>query len=238
MSARSQFLAVRRLASLASLASCALAAPVTAQEPGLPVYHSPAHLPVRGVLADFGIGAGYAGTGRLLSYGGRLQSAFDAIQIFAGVHGVSPDADGLGSGIGLEAAIAWRLLEPRPRRVANLQVGVAWTDIDATGDRDGITFFDVPLSASLGAYLPTPAGPAEAWIAPRVHLRHTAVDTPDFEGGTYVGPGLSAGLRFTTAAPQLGGSIAVDGLGLKDPATDSWRLLTAVSLTVHWLLLR
>lgn len=225
-----------------ALIGCALfsfgsANALAAQQPGLPVEHSPAHLPVRGILADFGVGAGYAGTGTLVSFGGRLQTAFDRVQIMAGAHAISPSSDALDTGLGIEATIAVQLSPARPRRVINAQVGFAWTDFGAVDDDVGITFIDVPLSLAVGAYLPTPKGPAEAWFAPRLHIRHTA-NRRSFDPGTRVGPGLSAGLRFTTAAPQLGGSISVDALGMDDPARDGWRVLTSFDITLHLLLLR
>lgn len=228
---------LRALSSIFVLATLPCAA--AAQQPGLPVDHSPAHLPVTGVHLDFGQGSGFAGTGRLRSFGGRLHHAFGGLQLMAGVHRVSTDREGLEDGYGAQASLAFRVLEPRPRRVANVQAGVGWARLDDTAGGGGVTLVDVPLSVSLGAYLPTPLGPAEAWVAPRAHVRHvsrTAVGVED--DGTSIGPGGSVGLRFTLADAQAGFSIALDGMTLRDPVEDEWRFLGAFQLALHLLLLR
>lgn len=221
------------------LLSVVLPGAASAQQAGLPVDHSPAHLPVFGFHLDFGRGSGYAGTGTLRSLGGRLQLSFDDVQIIAGAHHVNPERDVFEPGLGVQGTVALRLLEPRPRRVANVQAGIGWLRLDATGGGD-LTFIDIPIGVSIGAYLPTPLGPAEAWAAPRVQLRHVSQDVAGAadDDGTFLGGGGSVGLRFTLADAQAGFSIAVDGLALRDPVEDDWRLLGAFDLALHLLLLR
>lgn len=225
-------------APTAALLLLALPCSLTAQQAGLPVDQSPAHLPVFGMHLDFGLGAGYANTGRLRSIGARAHFAREDVQLLAGFHRVSPGHDALENGYGVQATIAWRLLRPRPRRVANIQAGLGWLRFDEEDGDGAITIVDVPLSFALGAYLPTPLGPAEAWVAPRAHVRHASgALSPTGEGVTRIGPGASAGFRFTLADQQAGASISVDGLALDDPA-GGWRVLGSFQLGLHLLLLR
>jgi hypothetical protein len=210
-----------------------LSVPAAAQRPGLPVHHAPAHLPVRGGYLDFGRGSRHAGTGALTVYGIRLLNTFEKLQVSAGAAHVSPDADALDDGLTVHGAVALQLQEARPTRTANVQLGVGWTSIDI--DQGGtLRIIDVPISLGIGFYAPAPVGTAEAWAAPRIHVRHTS--TSGTSGSdTRVGPGLSLGLNFTHADTQLGFDLAGEILALKEPRGD-WRGLLAFSISLHLLL--
>jgi hypothetical protein len=207
-----------------------------AQQAGIPVDYSPAHLPVVGGSILFAQGGGFAGSGTLRSLGARLHYATGIVQLKAGGAAVSTDVDRLDGGMGLHAAVALSLIAPRPARAVNAQIGVGWVRLDSDVGSD-LTTFDVPFGVGVGIYAPTPAGPAELWVAPRVHLRHV-----DFGAGadsaTRIGPGASAGLRFTLAQPQAGFDLVLDGMTLRDPFQDGWSFIGSVNLGLHLLLLR
>lgn len=213
-----------------------LAPAAAAQQAGIPVEHSPAHLPVIGGAVVFAQGAGYVGTGTLRSLGGRLHYGTGTAQLKAGLHHVFTDFAGFDDGLGVQASFALSLVQPRPARAIDAQIGFGWLSID-TDAGDGIDFIDVPLGVGIGIYAPTPAGPAELWAAPRVHLRHVTMPGDDADA-TRIGPGASAGLRFTLAGPQAGFDLILDGLMLRDPTEDDWRFMGSFSLGLHLLLLR
>ncbi len=222
-----------RAAILGCLTFC-LPASARGQHAGLPIDHAPAHQPVVGVHLDFGVGAGYADTGRLLSLGGRVQAMAGPLQFTLGGHNVSPEADGLKDGIGLQATAALQLHAARPARTTNVQVGFGIVQFEVEGGGE-INFIDIPVSLGVGIYAPTPVGPAETWIAPRVHFRQ--VDAPVGDGWR-VGPGASAGLRFTHAEWQTGFGLTLDGFALRDPVGSGWRFMGSFALSLHLLLLR
>lgn len=207
-----------------------------AQQAGVPVDYSPAHLPVVGGSIIFAQSGGFAGSGTLRSLGARLHYATGTVQLKAGGAAVSTDVDGLDGGMGLHAAVALVLIPPRPARAVNAQIGVGWVRLDSDVGSD-LTTFDVPIGVGVGIYAPTPAGPAELWVAPRVHLRHVDFGANE-DSATRIGPGASAGLRFTLAQPQAGFDLVLDGMTLRDPIEEGWNFIGSVSLGLHLLLLR
>lgn len=227
-----------RLALLVALLPSLPAVPAGAQQAGLPIEHSPAHLPVAGFHLDFGQGSGFAGSGRLRSLGGRLHFALSGAQLVLGAHHVSGDADAFDDGIGLQGTVAVQLLEARPAKTMNVQAGLGWLRLESeTGGK--LVLIDVPVGVAFGLYAPTPLGPAELWAAPRLHLRHADISGNDVAAdGTRVGPGASAGVRFTFANTQAGFGLALDGLVLRDPSREAWRFLGSFGLSLHLLLLR
>jgi opacity protein-like surface antigen len=227
---------VRARIALVAAAFCALAPAASAQQAAVPVEHSPAHLPVIGGSLIFAQGAGFAGSGTLRSFGGRLHYGTGTVRLVAGAHWVSTDFEGLDDGFGLQGSVALSLVRPRPARAVDAQVGFGWLRLD-TDTGEGIDFFDLPIGVGIGIYAPTPAGPAELWAAPRVHLRHVELPN-DVASATRIGPGASAGVRFTLAGPQAGFDLILDGLTLRDPVRDDWRFMGSVSLGLHLLLLR
>jgi hypothetical protein len=210
--------------------------PLVAQHAGLPVDHSPAHRRVAGGHLDFGQSGGFAGTGALRSLGVRGHVAAGRYQLTLGGHSVSPEANGLEDGIGLGATIALQLEAANLLRTANVQAGFGIVHLgrEAGGS---VTMIDLPLSLAVGLDMPTRAGPAETWIAPRLHVRHLEISESDeIADGTRVGAGASAGLRFTFDDAHAGFGLALDGMGLPDPQDDEWRFIAAFALSLHLLL--
>ena len=210
--------------------------PLKAQHAGLPVDHSPTHRRVVGGHLDFGQSGGFAGTGTLRSLGVRGHVAEGHYQLLVGVHSVSPEANGLEAGIGLGATVALQLESAQPLRTSNVQAGFGIVRLDREAG-GSVTMIDLPVSLAVGLDVPTRAGTAEAWIAPRVHVRHLEISRSDaIDDGTRVGAGASTGLRFTFDDAHAGFGLALDGMGLRDPQDDGWRFIAAFGLSLHLLL--
>lgn len=201
------------------------------QRPGFPVLYAPSHTPVIGGAVEFGVGGGTAGTGTLLSAGGRLNLSLGTQwQVMAGAAWVGAGEEGVEDGVAIQGTIAMRVREPRPTIGVNVQAGVSVLDLDA------VSILDVPIGVGIGLYGPTPLGPAEFFVAPRLHVRRFDVTGRDDE--TVAGGGISGGLSYTHASAQVGLSISGDLLVLRDPAEDAVRATGALGITFHLLRLR
>jgi hypothetical protein len=210
--------------------------PLSAQHAGLPVDHSPAHRSVVGGHLDFARSDGFAGTGALRSLGVRAHVATGRFQLIAGGHRVAPEASGLENGIGLGATVALQLEAAQPLRTSNVQAGLGIVRLDREAG-GSLTMVDLPISVAVGLDLPTLVGTAEAWFAPRMHLRHLEISKSDeLDDGTRVGAGASTGIRFTFDDAQAGFGITLDGMSLRDPRADGGRFIAAFGLSLHVLL--
>jgi hypothetical protein len=221
---------VRRILLIAGVLAGG-ASGASGQRPGFPVLYAPAHTPVVGGAVEFGVGGGTAGTGTLVSAGGRLNLSLGVRwQVMAGAAWVGAGEEGVEDGVAFQGTIAMRLREPRPTIGVNVQAGASVLDMDA------VSILDVPLGVGIGLYGPTPLGPAEFFVAPRLQVRRFDVAGGDDE--TVAGGGVSAGLSYTHASAQVGFSISGDLLVMRDPAEDAVRATGALGVTVHMLRLR
>lgn len=167
------------------------AAPVRAQNPGLPVYNVGVPRGI-GLYGDVGFPKTAAGKGK--AYGATVRAGLGPIGATATLSALNPEGPA-GSDVSVGGTLNYKLLGgPLVPLSVTFQGGVSYAKPDG-GVLPGqeITSYRFPVGVGFALVIPNPVLSIHPWLAPRLDIAYrTAGSTSDTETNF----GLSGGLEF------------------------------------------
>jgi hypothetical protein len=196
------------------------AAPLRAQNPGLPVYNLGVPRGI-GIYGDVGFPNDAAGKGT--AYGATVRAGFGAIGATATLSALNPDGPA-GSDIAVGATLNYKLLGgPLVPLSVTLQAGASYAKSEDVGLappsvggvlQSDFDLYHFPIGIGFALVIPNPVLAIHPWLAPRVDIVHTKEGTTT---NTDTNFGLSGGLEFNLLN-GLGIQAAYDRVFAKDAA--------------------
>lgn len=194
------------------------AAPLAAQNPGLPVYNMGVPRGI-GLYGDIAFPNEAAGKGT--AYGATVRAGFGDLGVTATVSADNPEGDA-GSDMAAGGTLNYRLLGgPLVPLSVTLQAGFSYSKpgedviIPASGPLTGEhTLYRYPIGIGFALVIPNPVLAIHPWLAPRLDIARTS---DNGSSNTETNFGLSGGLEFNLLN-GFGIQAAYDRIFAKDGA--------------------
>lgn len=204
------------LRAVVILALALAAAPLSAQNPGLPVYNLGVPRGI-GLYGDVGFPNDIAGKGT--AYGATVRAGFGDIGATATLSALNPDGPA-GSDVSVGGTLNYRLLGgPLVPLSVTLQGGVSYAKPgEGLLPGDEVTAYHFPVGIGFALVIPNPVLAIRPWLAPRADITTTKVGGSSTTDTNF---GLSGGLELNLLN-GFGVQAAYDRVFVKDggdPAT-------------------
>ena len=167
------------------------AAPLLAQNPGLPVYNLGVPRGI-GLYGDLGFPNDAAGKGT--AYGATARAGFGDIGVTATLSALNPKGPA-GSDLSVGGTLNYRLLGgPLVPLSVTLQAGVSYAKPgEGLLPSNEVTAYHFPIGIGFALVIPNPVLAIRPWLAPRVDIATTKVGGTSSTDTNF---GLSGGLEF------------------------------------------